>query len=131
MATIKRPTKPKPKDGRGRPTSMTPATVSKLEEAFALGCTDLEACFYADISKPTLYAYQDANPEFLYRKERLKKRPVLLARKVIVDALLDDDRASAHKVLERHDGTKNVISGDPDAPMMTVTRIELVPLSSK
>jgi hypothetical protein len=27
----------------GRPTKMTPETISKLEHAFSLGCSDLEA----------------------------------------------------------------------------------------
>jgi hypothetical protein len=39
----------------GRPTKMTPDTVKKLEEAFLLGCSDIEACLVADISKQTLY----------------------------------------------------------------------------
>ncbi len=60
----------------GRPTVMTVETVNKLEEAFMLGCTDEEACFAANISKQTLYNYQDKNPEFIDRKETLKSRPV-------------------------------------------------------
>lgn len=77
----------KRKSNAGRPTVMTPEVVKKLEEAFALGCTDLEACFYADISKHTLYNYQNINPEFTDRKEALKERPVLLARACVVKAL--------------------------------------------
>ena len=52
----------------GRPTKMTPETVKKLEEAFAIGASDGEACFYSDISKETLYTYQDKTPGFLDRK---------------------------------------------------------------
>lgn len=77
----------KRKSNAGRPTIMTPDVVSKLEEAFALGCTDLEACFYADISKQTLYSYQHSHPEFVDRKEQLKERPVLLARKAVLQAI--------------------------------------------
>jgi hypothetical protein len=47
---------------------MTEATVAKLEQAFAFGCTDLEACLYADISKDCLYNYQKKHPEFVDRK---------------------------------------------------------------
>jgi hypothetical protein len=72
---------------------MTPEVVKKLEEAFALGCTDLEACFYANISKHTLYNYQNANPEFIDRKESLKERPVLLARQSVIKALESDEPA--------------------------------------
>jgi hypothetical protein len=71
----------------GRPTIMTPDIVNKLEEIFAIGGTDEEACFYADISKQTLYNYQDKNPEFVDRKEALKETPILLARRTIVEAL--------------------------------------------
>lgn len=90
----------------GRPTKMTAETVQKLEEAFLLGCTDEEACLAADISKQTLYNYQDANPEFIDRKEALKSNPVYRARKVILDALTDGDVITANKVIERKEGTK-------------------------
>jgi len=120
---IKKPVIKKPARAIGRPAIVTEAVLQKLLEAFALGCTDLEACFYADIGKSTLYNYQDANPDFVERKERLKERPVLLARKVIVDALLDNDRGIADKLLTRRDGTKNILSGDPDAPL-SITVIE-------
>ena len=75
------------KNKGGRPTIMTTETVNKLEEVFALGGTDEEACFYADISKQTLYSYQDKNPEFIDRKEALKQRPFLKARQTIVKNL--------------------------------------------
>jgi len=101
----------------GRPPVITPDVLRKLEEAFALGCTDLEACFFADIGKTALYEYQAANPGFAERKEALKQRPVLLARSVIVDALIDGDRASAHKVIDRKEGSKLTVSGDPDSPL--------------
>jgi hypothetical protein len=91
---------PKRKKGVGRPTKMTPTTVQKLEEAFALGCTDIEACFYAGISKQTLYTYQEKYPDFLDRKEALKESPVLLARKSVVEAIPGDPDL-ALKYLER------------------------------
>ena len=79
---------------------MTPETVKKLEEAFAIGCSDLEACLYADISKQTLYTYQADNPKFLDRKEMLKERPILQARMTVVKALRHDSDM-AMKYLER------------------------------
>lgn len=72
---------------KGRPTVITQEVLRKLEEAFSLGCTDLEACLYANISKSTLYDYQKANPDFLERKEKLKEAPILLARKTVIDSL--------------------------------------------
>lgn len=84
----------------GRPTKLNSLTVKKLEEAFALGCTDEEACFYADISKVTLYKYQDKHPEFINRKEALKLRPVLQARQNVVQNLKTDVK-NAQWYLER------------------------------
>ena len=89
-----------PKNLGGRPTKMTPETIKKLEEAFAIGASDKEACFYADISHETLYTYQDKTPGFLERKEALKQRPVLLARQSVVKAI-ESDPATARWFLER------------------------------
>lgn len=66
---------------------MTPETLAKLDEAFALGCTDSEACLMADISPATLYSWQNTYPEFLERKNALKETPFLMARKTIIGSL--------------------------------------------
>lgn len=79
---------------------MTELTVKKLEEAFAFGASDKEACFYADISHQTLYNYQENNPEFVERKEALKQRPILLARQSVVRGL-EGNPELALKFLER------------------------------
>ena len=94
------------KKGAGRPTKMTEMTVKKLEEAFLLGCTDIEACLYAGISKQTLYNYQEQVPEFIDRKEVLKANPVMKARKVLLDALDDDDRNIANKIIDRREAAR-------------------------
>ena len=85
----------------GRPTVFTPAVVQKLEHAFSIGATDIEACFYAGISRGTLYAYQKEHPDFLDRKEMLKEKQVLKARTVIVQALQEGDKNIAKWYLER------------------------------
>ena len=71
----------------GRPTSMTDAIIRKLEDAYALGCSDREAALYAGIACSTLYRYQTEHPEFKERKEALKERPVLKARAAVMDSL--------------------------------------------
>jgi len=76
----------------GRPTKMDDLTVKKLEEAFALGCTDVEACLYAGISRQTLQNYQTKYPEFIDRKEQLKETPVLKARTTVVSELETDSK---------------------------------------
>lgn len=83
----------------GRPTVVTPEIISKLEEVFALGGSDLEACLFAGISKTTLYEYQKNNPEFTERKEELKETPILKARRTIDKAL--DNPSNAQWFLER------------------------------
>ena len=93
--------KPEDREKVGRPTILTPEIIAKLEQAFSMGCSDLEACFYADIGKTTLYNYQKANPEFVERKERLKERMIFKARTVIADALNKNDENTAKWYLER------------------------------
>ncbi len=63
-----------------RPTIFKQNTLHKLEEAFALGCTDKEACIYANIAPSSLYNYQKSNEEFLERKQLLRQTPILKAR---------------------------------------------------
>ena len=99
MAKNKIKKKPGPKDKGGRPTIMTDDTIKKLEEVFALGGSDSEACFYANISKQTLYNYQKEHPEFVDRKEALKEKPILKARQTVVRSL--DNPDYAFKYLER------------------------------
>lgn len=83
----------------GRPPVMTEEVLNKLEEIFALGGTDQEACFFAGISHQTLYNYQKEHPEFIERKEALKELPVLKARRTVVNSLDKPDMAL--KYLER------------------------------
>lgn len=75
-----------------RPTVMTPEVIAKLEEAFAWGCSDVEACLWADIAPATLYQYQEKNPAFTERKAELKEKPIMLARKSVVTNLPKDPK---------------------------------------
>lgn len=86
---------------RGRKTVMTPEVIAKLEEAFGWGCSDVEACLWAEIAPATLYQYQEKNPKFAERKADLKETPVLLARKTVVNAIKKGDRTTAMQYLER------------------------------
>ena len=83
-----------------RPTIFTEELLQKLEEAFAWGCTDDEACVYADISPSSLYNYQNEKPEFLERKELLKTKPILRARQIVIEAM-EKNPTLAFKFLER------------------------------
>ena len=88
-----------------RPTVMSDDVLRKLEEAFAMGCTDAEACLYADIWPSTLYDYQSANPGFSERKATLKTNPVLKSRQVLLNAIVaDGDVNTARWMVEKLDG---------------------------
>lgn len=117
--------------GAGRPTIMTPDMVNKLEQAFSMGCSDLEACLYAGISKQTLYNYQAKNPEFVDRKEQLKEQLVLKARTVIANALNNKDENTAKWYLERKAkkefSTRQEVTGEDGAPI--VPTIEILPVA--
>lgn len=93
--------RPDGKKDTGRPTKLTPETINKLESAFSLGCSDVEACLYADISKTALYNYQKTHPEFVDRKELLKEKLVLKSRTVIAEALNNGDKEMAKWYVER------------------------------
>jgi len=84
----------------GRPEKIDAITLKKLEEAFTIGCTDIEACLNADISHQTLYNYQKKHPKFVERKAALKESPVLKARKR-VESELENDTNTAKWYLER------------------------------
>lgn len=83
----------------GRPTVMTKEVLAKLEEVFSMGGSDTEAAFYAGISVDALYGYQEKHPEYVKRKEALKERPILLARRTIIKSL--DQTSNAQWYLER------------------------------
>lgn len=89
------------KSNAGRPTVMTADVLAKLEAAFSWGCTDNEACIWANINPSSLYDYQLAHPEFTKRKELLKDTPNLKARQVINMALQQKDKQAAQWWLER------------------------------
>lgn len=88
------------KNKGGRPPKITKDVLNKLEEAFAIGASDEEACFYADISHQTLYNYQNKHPMYVERKEALKQRPILAARRSVVSNLQSDPDL-AFRFLER------------------------------
>ncbi len=118
------------KDKGGRPTVMTDDVIQKLEAAFLVGATDLEACVHADIGKSTLYDYCQDNPEFSERKETLKNQPTLKAKLIIDEALTGGDLNTAHRVIDRKEGSKvkQEITGVNGGPL-EVTTFNFIPVS--
>lgn len=121
------------KSNAGRPTVMTNEVVSKLEQAFSMGCSDLEACLYADISKQTLYDYQKIHPAFVDRKAMLKERMVFKARSVIAEALNNKDENTAKWYLERKKkdefGTRTEVTGK-DGETLQAPVINILPVAA-
>ena len=112
-----------------RPTVITKEVLSKLDTAFSMGCTDIEACNFADISKATLYRYQEDNEQFRDRKEVLKANPFMLARSVLIDALHDGDVNTAHKMIDRKEGSKVSVDHSSSDGSMQPTMIQLMPVT--
>lgn len=109
----------------GRPTIMTKDVVNKLEEVFAIGGSDEEACFYADISKQTLYNYQKEHPEFVDRKEALKQRPFLKARQTIVKSLEEPEHAKwflARKLKKEFSERQELTGADGEKLTIEISR---------
>jgi len=92
----------------GQPTKMTESRLALLREAFMWGCTDSEACCYAQIAPSTLYHYCERNPEFLELKNSLKDMPVMKSKRIITNALDDGDLNTANRVVDRKEGQKIV-----------------------
>lgn len=83
----------------GRPTVMTEETVSKLKQAFLMGCDVTEACAYAEISRESYYEYCRKHPDFLTKVEDWQQNPILKAKATIYKSL--DEKETAKWYLER------------------------------
>lgn len=83
-----------------RPTKRSEELVSKLEYAFALGCSVTEACLYAGISRETYYKWCKEDLTLSDRMEELKETPILIARDTVIKGIRNDPDL-ALKFLER------------------------------
>lgn len=75
------------KSNAGKPPKINDDVLAKLDHAFSIGCTDAEACAYADISVDVLYKHQRLNPEYVNRKEQLKSKPFIKTRQTLIQSL--------------------------------------------
>lgn len=85
----------------GRPRTITTEKLEKLEEAFKLGCTNREACFYADVAESTFYDFLREYPEYSDKIAMWKDYQKIKARYVVHKALEKGDRDMAKWYLER------------------------------
>ena len=82
-------------------TKLTPETVNKLKEAFAIDCTIEQACKYAEISKQTYYNWINANPELLDEFEEMKETLPLKAKHNIALKIHAGDVPLSERYLSR------------------------------
>lgn len=116
----------------GRPSVMTEETIRKLEDAFSWGCTDSEACCFAGIGMSTLYDYCQANPDFSDKKETLKNKPSMKAKRIVDRALDEQDLNTAHRVIDRKEGTKvkAELTGKDGGAIETKATFNFIPVGS-
>ena len=83
-----------------RKSKLTPEVKKKLEEVYQLDCSMQEIAFWVDVSLATIYNWKKEEPELFEKLERLREKPVLIARKTIVNGISSDTNL-AMKYLER------------------------------
>lgn len=103
----------------GRPSQMTKEALDKLEQAFCIGCSDKEACLFANVSEDALYIYQRKHPDFVKRKELLKEKPLLKARNTVVNSLGDAENARWYLERKRkiEFATRSELTGSGGEPL--------------
>lgn len=87
----------------GRPTDMTPNTVTKLMAALNNGFNVQEACYYAGISKQTYYRWLKEDEQFNDLMERAKSAPNTKAKEVVIQAINAGDAGLAFRYLQARD----------------------------
>jgi hypothetical protein len=92
---------PSPTQKLGRPTKLTKAVVTKLVQAFELGCNDTEACAYSGISRNTYYRWTEEDTEFSDKIKSAKVHVLLRAKMNVADAINRGDLKTSQWYLER------------------------------
>lgn len=90
----------KKKHNGGRETLLTDALRVKIEEVAALDGTVEEMAYYCNVSRQTIYNWFAADPEFFDKVQRLRERPVLMARQTI-NKRMTESYANAADYLKR------------------------------
>jgi hypothetical protein len=88
-------------DKGGRPTVIDKDVVRKLEQAFKDGLSVSEACFISGIGRRTFYDHKASDATFAHKIELAKAYVTLRAKKVVVQAINNDNLTAAKWYLER------------------------------
>ncbi len=81
----------------GRPTKYSEEVVKKLEEAYKIGANQAEAVSYALISDEIYRIWLRTKPGFLERMESAKHYADIMAKKVVVRSILQDENLESAK----------------------------------
>lgn len=102
----------------------------KLEQAFAIGCTDKEACSYAEITEAQLYYYEDViDKQFRVKKQELKEKPILKAKQTIVKNLDNPDHAKWYLERKKKDefSHRTELTGENGGAIITtITGMQII-----
>lgn len=90
-------------NGPGRPTVLTTEIFAKLEEAFAVDGSIVEASIYAGISHDVVYDYIKKNPEYSERIKQLRGLTGLKAKININKSIKEGNALDSKWHLERRD----------------------------
>lgn len=76
-------------------SKLTPEVRSKIEEIASLDGTVEEMAYLCDVSRQTIYNWLDPTSDFFdkdlaYKVEKLRARPVLLARRTVVEKMTEN-----------------------------------------
>ena len=127
----------KKKKPRGNPPKIVGEVITKLEYAFSIGCSDKEACLFAGCAPATLYNYQIKHPDFVERKDLLKKALCLEARQVVADKIkknkdIDTAKWYCERKMKDEFSNRAEITGAAGEPLTapTISILPVVPVSA-
>ncbi len=80
-------------------TKLSPEIVSKLKEAFAIGATVNQACYYAEIAESTYYRWVKENPRLSEEFNTMRAKLPLAAKKNIAIAITNKEDIGLSKWL--------------------------------
>ena len=104
----------------GRPRKITPEILARIEEAWANGANDLQACFIGGIGEQTLRDYIARTPEYQSRKDAIKGNIALNAKYTIAKAVKRDPHLALDVIerLEKNEWSlRTELTGAEGAPM--------------
>jgi len=108
--------------------------LQKLEQAWAMGCPDVEAAAYADVSHAALSDFLKRNPAIADRKARLLQKPFLAARNAILKKISEGDADLALRYMERKKkaefSTLQQVEVSEQAPYRSLTDEQLAQIAS-